>query len=314
MKKTRSQSDRGVILLIVLWVTIMLSVIAFGFASDIQLGARSVENTNQSAAGYFLAKAAVSEAVYEMMKMNQGGVDVAVSRAFKQQRIALQPITIQLETGTGDCWIENEAGKLDVNSGSPWVLQNLLVKQFGVEESKAESIAAAWTDRRKATPDSEGLLHGGPLTSVEEMLDVSGMKSSFVYGEWALDREGQAVLHRGLLSLATVYSASPRLNLNYASIDLLKSLPGVTDDQAHLIETTRAQRYFDSVDDCQQRTAVQFSDQARDLVSVEDLPVFTLLARGHAKDAGFDRTVRAIVQFGPTPMGYRILYWKDEEL
>jgi type II secretory pathway component PulK len=129
-----------------------------------------------------------------------------------------------------------------------------------------------------------------------------------------LNREGAVVLHRGLLSLATVFSDSAHINLNYASIDLLRALPGLVDAEAQAIVDARTQHYFESVDDCQQRTAIQFNDAARELVAVDDLPTFTLLAQGRAQDAGIERTVRAIVKFGSeTPLGYRILYWKDEE-
>lgn len=308
-------TERGAILLIVLWVVIALGVLAFGFASNVQMGARSIRNSKDGTVGYFLAKAAVNESIFEMLKFSQPGVDPDAATLFKQLRIAQQPLTFTLDTGQGQCWIENEMGKIDLNSGSPLLLQNLLVRQYGLDNQAAENLVANWTEWRKTPSDNDTTLHGGPLNAVEDLAVLNGMKPGILYGYWGLNSDNGVEQRRGLVDLATVYSNGPFINLNYAPLEILRALPGMDAAQAEGIVRTRNQQFFKSVDDCQERVPLQFSDAARGLVTVEESSVYTLVAMGRPTDSPTQRTVRAIVQLkSQGRLGYRILYWKDEEI
>lgn len=308
-------TERGVILLIVLWVVVALSVIAFSFASNVQMGARSIRNARDGAVGYFLAKGAINESIFELLKTTQAGDNPEGVTLFKQLRVAHQPLDMELDSGTAQCWIENEAGKLDLNAGSPLVFRNILVQQFDLDDASADSLVAQWTEWRKQKSDANGNIQGGPLLSVENLLGLSGMKPEFMYGFWRRARDGSVEHHRGLLELATVYSGFNGINLNYAPIEVLQALPGVDSTEAAAIISIRTQHYFESIDDCQQRVPIQFGDEARNLVTVQDSQAFTFVASGRASGTDYDRTVRAVVKFGVnTPLGYQIVYWKDEEI
>lgn len=309
------EAERGSILLIVLWVVMALSVLAFGFASDVQIGARSIRNSKEGTVGYYLAKSAVNESIYTMSKRLSPSTKPEEGAAFKQQCVSRRPLSLQLTTGSAQCWIENESGKLDVNAGSPLVLRRLLAEQFDLPDSTADSIVSQWKEWLKVKVDSKGATQGGPLLAVESMLRFDGMKPDYLYGYWLRNHDGNVEHRRGLLDMATVYSNSARINLNYAPVEILGALPGVDSSQAQAILTTRNNHYFESLDDCQQRVPIQFDEEARNLVSVEDSAAFTLVASGRAADSSSKRTVRAIVRFGTSdPMGYRIVYWKDEEI
>ena len=233
MKNIPIKSERGVILLIVLWVVVALSVLAFGFASNVQLGTRSIRNTKDGAVGYFLARGAVSEAIFELMKTNQGGTSQEVMKAFRQLRTAQQPLAFTLDTGSAQCWIENESGKLDLNAGSSLIFRNVLIRQFDLDASLANAVTARWEDWRKQKTDSSGNIHGGPLNSVEELSALEGMKPEFIYGFWRRAPDGAVEHRRGLLELATLYSGFAGINLNYAPIELLEALPGVSVPEAN---------------------------------------------------------------------------------
>jgi general secretion pathway protein K len=308
-------SERGAILLVVLWVVIALGVLAFEFASNVQLGARSIRNSKEGTAGYFLAKAAVNESIFEMLKFGQPGVDPDAVALFKQLRIARVPLTFTLDTGQAQCRVENEMGKLDLNMGSPILFQNLLVRQYGLTDQAAKDLIARWNEWRNPTSDSDPALHGGPLNSIEDLAALNGMKAEIIYGSWGLTSENKVEHRRGLIELATVFTGSQQINLNYAPVELLRALPGIDASEADAIVRTRNQLFFKSVDDCQQRVPLQFIDVARGMVTVEESPVFTLVATGRPTNSSADRTVRVIMQFNSQdPLGYRILYWKDEEI
>ncbi len=311
----RYGSERGVILLIVLWVMIALGVLAFGFSSDVQMGARSIRNLKESATGYFLAKAAINEAVYEMYRYSQPGLDQTQVAWFRQQRVSRQPVVVALDTGKGQCWIQNEEGKFDLNAGSSLVLVRLLKNQFGLDDPTAESMVIQWTNWRKAASTSASALPGGLFSSVESMTVLPGVQPGWIYGEWRRSEKNTAEFHQGMLDLATVYTGLPQINLNYASKELLEALPGVTESLAESIVRTREQSLFTSVDDCQQRIAYEFNTDAKNVVTTAEVPIYTLVAKGQATDVSMERTVRAVVQVGTRdPLGYRFLYWKDEEL
>jgi type II secretory pathway component PulK len=307
--------EKGVILLIVLWVLVALSVLAFGFASNVQMGARAVRNAKEGAVGYFLAKAAVNEAIYEAAKMAQPGTDAQAGISFKQQRVAHQPIALNLDTGLGQCWMENESGKFDLVVGSPLVFRNLLIRQFDAPEPVADVLLSGWNEWRKQFGGATGAIQGGTPTAVEDVLAIAGMKPEFVYGAWKRTTEGTVEFRRGLLELATVASNSARINLNYAPVEILRALPGVDARQADGIVNTRTQHFFQSVNDCQERVPIQFADETQNLVTTDESLAFTVVAKGRAHDAAYERTIRALVTFKTTDtMGYRILYWKDEEI
>lgn len=315
MKQHSNSSEQGVILLIVLWVVVALSVLAFGFATNIQLGMRSIRNTKDGVAGYFLAKGAMNESIFEMIKISQPGTPPEVGLAFRQQRAASQPLLITLETGSAQCWIENESGKLDLNAGSAVLFRNLLIRQFDVDDSLANNLVTQWEEWRKPKLDSNGNFQGGPLNSVEELSGLRGMKPEFIYGFWRRASDGTVEHRRGLLDLTTLYSGSPGISLNDASLEILQALPGVDGSEAKAIVNARARHFFESIDDCQQRVPIQFNDEAKNLVSVQESNAFALVAAGRAAGADYERTVRAIVKFGTNdPLGYRIVYWKDEEI
>jgi type II secretory pathway component PulK len=141
------------------------------------------------------------------------------------------------------------------------------------------------------------------------------MKPEFIYGFWRRASDGKVEHRRGLLELTTLYSGSVGINLNDAPLEILQALPGVSDSEAKAIINARTQHFFESVDDCQQRVPIQFNDEAKNLVSVQESTAFALVGSGRATGADYERTVRAIVKFGTNdPPGYRIVYWKDEEI
>ncbi|MBZ5535375.1 MAG: general secretion pathway protein GspK [Acidobacteriia bacterium] len=315
MKRHLRNSESGVILLIVLWVVVALGVLAFGFATNIQLGMRSIRNTKDGVSGYFLAKGAISESIFEMMKISQPDTPQEVGLAFKQQRTAYQPLSITLETGSAQCWIENESGKLDLNAGSPALFRNLLIRQFDVDDSLANDLVNQWEEWRRPKLDSNGNTQGGPLNSVEELSGLKGMKPEFIYGFWRRAPDGTVEHRRGLLNLATLYSGSAGINLNDAPLEILQALPGVTASEAKAIASARTAHFFESIDDCQQRVPIQFNDESRNLVSIQESTAFAFIASGRAAGSDYERTIRAIVKFGTNdPLGYRIVYWKDEEI
>ncbi len=315
MKSRPYNPESGVILLIVLWVVVALSVLAFGFASNVQLGTRSIRNTKDGAVGYFLARGAINESIFEVMKMTQAGTPQEVGTAFKQLRTAQQPLAFTLDTGSAQCWVENESGKLDLNAGSPLLFRNILIRQFDLDTNVANALTAQWEEWRKQKTDSSGSILGGPLNSVEELSGLKGMKPEFIYGFWRRAADGTVEHRRGFLELASLYSGFAGINLNYAPIELLEALPGVNVPEANAIVQARTRHYFESIDDCQQRVPIQFNDEARYLVTVQESTAFSVVATGRAAGSDYNRTIRAIVKFGVNdPLGYRIVYWKDEEI
>jgi type II secretory pathway component PulK len=314
MKSRPDNPERGVILLIVLWVVVALSVIAFGFASNVQLGTRSIRNSKDGAVGYYLARGAINQSIFELMKTTRAGTAPDVGLAFKQLRTAQQPLAFTLDTGSAQCWIENESGRLDLNAGSPLLFRNLLIRQFDLDEPVANALTAQWEGWRQQKPDSSGNIHGGPLNSVEELSGLEGMKPEFIYGFWRRAHDGTVEHRRGLLELTTLYSGFAGINLNYAPMELLQALPGVTISEANGIVQARTRHYFESIDDCQQRVPLQFNEESGNLVTVQESTASSLVATGRAAGSDYERTIRAIVKFGVNePLGYRIVYWKDEE-
>jgi general secretion pathway protein K len=222
------QRQRGVALLIVLWVLALLAVLLGGFvllARTEQLEARHLAD---GAKARYAAEAGLSRAVYELMRPNPETRWVADGRPYK----------IKFEETEVEVRIHDEGGKVDINAADELTLKALF-ELAGVELDQATRLTDAVLDWRdpddlvrpngaeKADYEAAGLSYGPSNTgfaTVGELQQVLGM-----------DYE----LFRKLRPFITVYSRSGRPNFGLAPTALLQLLPGVTPELAQQLVELR---------------------------------------------------------------------------
>ena len=223
------RDQQGIALIIVLWITTLLMLIASSFIyamrTDINIVANSMARARLEAA----ADAAVQRGIMEMLKPpqlpNRWTTD-GVVQPWNFQGVAV------------DVSMTDESGKIDINTAADVLLRGLLLSQ-GLKDEEAAAVTDAILDWRD--PDSLKRLRGAEETeylaagysykpanaafqSIEELRLVIGMTPE---------------LFDKVAPLITIYSRQPGINASIASRGVLRALPGATDA---LVDTYIAQR------------------------------------------------------------------------
>jgi len=207
----------GVALVLVLWAITLLAVIAGNFAFSMRSEAQIARNLVSSAQVRALADAGIQRAWLELMKPPADPLRWQANGSAHE---------FTFQGGVIRVVLEDESGKIDLNSTSDALLKGLFVSA-GLSEDASASLLDAVLDWRDA--DKLKRLHGAeeedyraagksygpsdaPFETVDELQRVLGMTSE---------------LYRKLAPALTVYSKQPGVNTAVASREVLLAIPGV---------------------------------------------------------------------------------------
>ena len=288
--------QRGIALVLVLWVALLMSVIAGSFALSARtesLQSRILFNETQAR---FYAEAGLNRAVYELRNPDPETRWIADGRVHK----------IQMDDTTIEIKIIDESGKIDLNQANEELLVGLFASQgvdydeaIGMSDKILDWIDADEETRLAGAEDAdyfaEGYPHGAkdaPFDTVPELIQVMG-----------IDYE----MYRKIEPALTVYSGRKNINLAFAPKEVLLAIDGITPEMA---ETFIADRQ--AIEDLNAPLPVLaegFSGQFRgggttfSIVSKATLP--------NKQYAEIDATIR----MGGTLQGrpYRVVRWRDNE-
>ena len=211
-------NQRGVALVLVMWVAVLLTVIAGSFIVERRTEMLVVSNSVSMARAEAIADAGVQRAVFEIYR-NDNSPD-AWKRDGTRYSMTFEntPVTVE---------IRDESAKIDINTAYEPLLRGLLVSS-GLPDDEASRVLDAILDWRD--PDelrrpngaeapeykAAGLTYkpaNGPFQAIEELQLVLGMRPE---------------LYRRIAPFITVYSRAPGVNTQLASREVLLSLPGAT--------------------------------------------------------------------------------------
>jgi general secretion pathway protein K len=211
--------ERGVALIIALWVTVLLTVIAAGFAYSMRTEALAARNAVALSQARALADGAVSRFTFELMRPRNAN-------------------ETWNSDGTVHYWQEgdtliaanalDESGKIDLNAAPDILLKNLFQTAAGVDADTAARLVDAIDDWKTPgdakrpqgakAPDYQaaGLSYvppNAPFETVAELQRVLGMTPA---------------LYAAVADSLTVFSQQPGVNPAYASRTILLALPNAT--------------------------------------------------------------------------------------
>ena len=224
------RDQRGIALVLVLWLTALLTVIAAGFAYAMRNEAQAARNTVSQAQARALADGAVARMVFELMRPRTiTGVWSAdgIVHAWREDGFLVAASAL------------DESGKIDLNAASDVLLKGLLQTAGQLDPDTAArfvDVIDDWKDAddlkrpngaEAADYRAAGLSYrpaNAPFESVADLQRVLGMTP---------------VLYARLAGSLTVHSGSPGINPQFASRAALMALPGATDA---IVDTYIAQR------------------------------------------------------------------------
>jgi general secretion pathway protein K len=215
----RRSRQRGVALVLVMWIAVILGVVAASFIMERHTETLVVVNSVAMARAEAAANAGVTRAVVEAYRTDAMSQDVW-KRDGASHEFAFEGVPVRVE-------MRDESAKIDINSASDALLRGLLVS-VGVPDDEADKLLDAILDWRD--PDTLKRVHGAeepeyraaglsyrpansPFQAMEELQLVLGMRPE---------------LYRRLVPLITVYSRQSGVNPQVASREVLLAVPGLT--------------------------------------------------------------------------------------
>lgn len=313
----RCGSQRGIALIITLWLLVILIVMVFSFSLSVRTESLAAYTNKERIENKFFAEAGIERAIMEIFYRS----------LYKSQNVILDDIWVweadgtvyreQLEDGYYRTRIINESGKLDINTLSDMsgiILNNLLVN-LGIPKENAAVIVDSILDWKDE--DDLHRLNGaeneyyevlpkpykaknGPFDSVEELILVRGVTREILYGS----KE-----RRGLVEFLTVHSKTGKINLKYAPKELLIAVPGMTDDNVVNILNERKLKLSGSIS-IDHMNLNEKNSLMTQYVGTDESNVFTIDSSGYKNNEKRGYSIRATVAIHSSKM-YRYLYYKS---
>ena len=217
----RLSKQRGVALVLVMWVAVLLSVVAGSFILERRTETLIVMNSISMARAEGAANAGVARAVSESYRNDPTALE-AWKRDGSPHDWVFDGIAVRVE-------MRDESAKIDLNTASEALLRGLLLSSGLADEEATRLLDAIldWRDadilkRPNGAEESDyraaGLTYlpgNAPFQATEELQLVLGMRPE---------------IYRRLAPSLTVYSRQPGVNVQMASREVLLAIPGLTSD------------------------------------------------------------------------------------
>ncbi len=332
------QKRNGIALVMVLWVLMILSVMVLEFSYGMRTEAQITKNYQEEVQLYAMAEGGIQRAVIELIYKHDTRVQQK-RKTLKAEEIAPEQkewVTdgreYSLAYEGGDCAIRatGEAGKVNINTVSEALLRKI-VTNLGVEGEKRDIIVDSILDWRD--PDDLFRVNGaendyyrslkepydcknGNLDSIEELLLVRGVTPELFYGKKLERKEGEEKSEAiGLKHLFSIYAAGEQIDINSASLPVLRIVLGVPSEAARQIVKAREEKAFESQQDLLLRVpelVPLFTQLAPYIVFRGTTPYYTVEAQAMNKASGGKRRLQAIVKIDQKEKeGYKIVQWVD---
>ena len=223
-------SQRGIALIVVLWLTVLIAVIGSSFAYSMRGEALAARNTMSLSQARAAADGAVERTAFE------------VSRP----RVAADAWSAD---GQPHSWTEgevaltarayDESARIDLNTAPDALLKGLLQNVAGLDQEAAQRTLEAILDWR----DPDDLKH----PNVAEAPEYQAAGSKYVPTNAPFESVGELqrvlgmtpALMTRIAQTLTIYSRQPGVNLLTAGRDVLLAMPGVTPELVDAFIATR---------------------------------------------------------------------------
>jgi general secretion pathway protein K len=231
----RAQS--GIALVLALWLTVLLTVIASGFAFSMRSEALATRNALSMAQARAVADGAVERTAFELMRPQ-------VANTWKPDG---QPHRYVDGDATVVVAAVDEAAKIDINTAPDLLLRNLLVVIAGLDDVAAGTLVDAIVDWRD--PDDLRRPNGAELPEYRAAnLKYGPANASFeTVGELARVLGMTPDVFRRIAPVLTVYSRQPGVNAATADRQVLLALPNTTPEAVDAYIAQRAQALADKL-------------------------------------------------------------------
>ena len=286
--------QRGIALVLVLWVLLLLTIITGSFALTARMDRLEANALLSGTQARLSAEAAINLAVLALRDPED------ISRMRADGRLYQQVIDgILVEVRATD-----ERGKLDINATDELTLVNLF-SGHGIEPDDAELLAAAVMDWRDE--DELERLNGAEKDAYFAAgLGIGPANRSFMMSEELLQVIGMSYeLYRSLEPGITVFSRVGEPDPAFAPVEALMALPDITYEEAlNFVEERNSHQPGDSIG-TELPNGVVVMEQGRGVT-------YSIQARATMPNGVWEQ-LQATIRLGGNRSGrpYRVLRWRE---
>ena len=318
-KSTVAASEKGIALLLVLWVLTILTVIVFSFSYTTRTETLSSLAFKRGLEEKFFAQGGIERGISEIFYRRMNLNNPAPQEGMEVWKTDGTPYTIPMKGGKCIVSITDESGKVDINQikdVNSNILRNLLVN-LGVQKEDSDIIVDSILDWK----DPDDLVHANgaeddyyeslphpykaknaDLDTLEELLLVKGMTPEILYGNG---------VKKGLIDFITIKSGTSQINALAAPKEVLEAIPGISPDVADQIVSLRQnQQSAASIANIQSLVSKVPPPFNAYVTVTGNSVVYSIDAVGYAGDAKAGYAIRATV-FIDGSNSYKYLYYKS---
>lgn len=333
------RKERGVALIMVLWVMTILSVIVLEFSYAMRTEVNLSRNYQEELQLYALSEGGVQRAIAELVYKQ----DPRVHQMRKTPEFEEMPADKRewvtdgrdylLAFEGGECVVRvmGEAGKVNINLVSDRTLRKIITN-LGWEGEARDIVVDSILDWRD--PGDFHRLNGakndyyqslqerydcknGNFDSVEELLLVRGVTRELFYGrkENKKGEEGVKAEPVGLKDLFSIYAPGEQIDINSATLPVLRVVLGIPYEVSRRIIKAREEKGFENQGDLLQRVPelTPFFGDIRGLILFQAMtPYYSVESKAKNKERESVRGLKVIVKIDPNEKGaHKIIQWMD---
>jgi general secretion pathway protein K len=331
--------SKGIALVMVLWVTTILSVVVLEFCYSMRTEVNITRNYQEGLQLYAMAEGGLQRSIAELILKHDARAQ-QIRKAAKEGETAGKyeewvtdgrEYSFPFERGECSIRVMGEAGKVNINRVSDAMLRKIMTN-LGLEgegrDIAVDSILdwrdpddfvrvnGAETDYYRSLKDPYDCKNAN-LDSIEELLLVRGITSELFYGQRMKREEGEDTQEEqvGLRDIFSIYASGEQIDLNSTSLPVLRVFLGLPLEVCWLILKAREEKGFENFRDLLRRVPEisPFTAEIQSLILFRAVnPYYTIEAKGKSREGGGSRGIRSVVKVDPREKGgYKIVQWFD---
>ncbi len=319
-------SERGVALLIVLWIFIFLFVVAFDFSAGVREEATAAHRYSDDNQGYYLALAGFEQGLYDFLSQSRGRELQQVDKPKDIFDAGWREAT--LGGGTYRLRLVDESSKINLNRADENLLRRIF-SNLGVEEPVIGTLIDSimdWRDQddlhRTNGAEADYYLSlnppytakNGSFDSLEDLLWVKGVTASLYYGYDSSGTPARDSSHVGLREIFSVDNPIDRVNLRTASAPVIHVLLGIPLEKCQAFVEERTKLADKTLADLLPLLGVGSDDAALQMFIFTNPSIVSVEAEGYASESHQARRVKGVIRAGGGNRGYELTRWVDREI
>ena len=318
-------NERGVALVIVLWIFIFLFVAAFDFSISVREEGMVTRRYAEEAEGYYLALGGFQERLYRLLSTQKTSAEAReLGDSLEDEKAIVYGEWYEAALGNGFYRVRvvDEGGKVNLNRADERSLRQVFTNlgigepRLGVlvdsildwrDEDQLHRVNGAEDDYYLSLPNPYPA-RNGPFDTPEDLLWVKGVTPALFYG---LEEDG--VRRVALKDIFTVDTRANRINLRTASAEVCHALVGIPMEEC--------QQFVEDRKNLTEKTLVDMLGLLG-LGSGEERPtgfvfvnptVVSVEAQGFRSQSAIPSRIRGVVRLLDGGRGFEIVRWVDRE-